>query len=130
MYFIFIFIFYLPWHIQAIFTIGFFHTFLCCLCFIGGTKIKTKTTEKCIKIQIVTRRFRMRLYMYMPHILAFSSSLATLKFSIHNVFQTRMLLTIFDAECPYKLSYFEPLCLPAKMAAETAIRSIGKGLYQ
>ena len=33
-------------------------------------------------------------------------------------------LKIFDAEFPYKLSYFEPLCLPAKMAAETVIRSI------
>ena len=60
----------------------------------------------------------------MPKILAFSSSLVTLTFSVHNIFETTVLLKIFDAECPYKLSYFEPLCLPAKMAAETVIRSI------
>ena len=31
----------------------------------------------------------------------------------------RVLLKIFDAEYPHKLSYFEPLCLLAKMAAKT-----------
>ena len=60
---------------------------------------------------------------YMPQTLAISSSLETLRFSVHSTFETRLLLKIFDAEFPYKLSYFEPLCLPAKMAAET-IRSI------
>ena len=60
----------------------------------------------------------------MPQTLAFSSSLETLKFSVHNTFEIRLLLKIFDAEFPYKLSYLEPLCLPAKMAAETVIRSI------
>ena len=60
----------------------------------------------------------------MPKILAFSSSLVTLKFSVHNIFETRVLLKIFDAEFPHKLSHFEPLCLPAKMAAETVIWSI------
>ena len=54
----------------------------------------------------------------MPQILAFSSSFLTSKFSIHNVFKTRVLLKIFDAEFPYKRSCFEPLCPPAKMAAE------------
>ena len=33
-------------------------------------------------------------------------------------------LRIFDAEFPYKRSCFEPLCLPAKMAAETVNRPI------
>ena len=61
---------------------------------------------------------------YMPQTLAISSSLKTLRFSVHSTFETRLLLKIFDAEFPYKLSYFEPLCLPAKMAAETMIRSI------
>ena len=60
----------------------------------------------------------------MSQTLAFSSSLETLKFSAHNTFETRLLLKIFDAEFPYKLSYFEPLCLPAKMAAETVVRSV------
>ena len=62
----------------------------------------------------------------MPNILAVSSSLVTLRSSVHNIFETRVLLKIFDAEFPYKspISYFEPLCLPAKMAAETVIRSI------
>ena len=60
----------------------------------------------------------------MPQTLAFSSFLETLKFSAHNTFETRLLLKIFDAEFPYKLSYFEPLCQPAKTAAETVIRSI------
>ena len=40
-----------------------------------------------------------------------------------------VLLKIFDAEFPYKLSYFEPLCLPARMAAETVIRSILNKTY-
>ena len=47
----------------------------------------------------------------MSKIFAFSSSIVTLKFSVHDVFETRV-------------NYFEPLCLPAKMAAETVIRSI------
>ena len=35
-----------------------------------------------------------------------------IRVSIHNFFKTRMLLDMFDAELvPYKLSYFEPLCL-------------------
>ena len=63
----------------------------------------------------------------MPQILAFSSSLVTLKFSIHNFFKTRVLLKILDAEFPYKLSFFEPLCLPANMAAETMKRPIITG---
>ena len=42
-----------------------------------------------------------------------------IQFSIHNLFKIRMLLEIFDAELPYKLSYFEPLCLLNKMAAKT-----------
>ena len=54
----------------------------------------------------------------MPKSLTFSSSLVT-KFSINNAFKTRVLLKMFDAKFPYKLSYVEPLCLPAKMAAET-----------
>ena len=60
---------------------------------------------------------------YMPQIFAFSSSLLTLKFSIHNA-KTKVLLKVFDAELPYKRSCFEPLCLPAKMAAETVKRPI------
>ena len=36
-----------------------------------------------------------------------------------------MSLKIFDGEFPYKRSYFEPLCLPANMAAETAKRPFG-----
>ena len=35
-----------------------------------------------------------------------------------------MLLKIFDAEFPYKFSYFEPLCILAKMAAKTVIRPV------
>ena len=35
-----------------------------------------------------------------------------------------MLLKVFDAEFPYKRSYFEPLYLHAKMGALTVIRSI------
>ena len=47
------------------------------------------------------------------------------------VFKTRVLLKIFDAEFPYKLSYFEPLCLLAKMAAKTVKRRIALKLrYQ
>ena len=60
----------------------------------------------------------------MPNILALSSSFVTLKFSVHNFFETRVLLKIFDTEFPCKLSYFDPLCLPAKMAAKTVTRSI------
>ena len=57
-------------------------------------------------------------------ILVFSFSLVILEFSIHNFFKTRILLEIFDAEFPYKLSYFEPLCLLNKMATKTVKRSI------
>ena len=60
----------------------------------------------------------------MPQTLAFSSSLKTLKFSVHNTFETRLFIKIFDAEFPNKLSYFEPLCLPTKMAAEAVTRPI------
>ena len=60
----------------------------------------------------------------MPQILVFSFPLVTLEFSIHNIFKTRILLEIFDADFPYKLSYFEPLCLLNKMAAKTVKRSI------
>ena len=63
---------------------------------------------------------------YMPQILEFSFSFITLKLSNHNVFETRMLLKIFDTELPYKRSYFEPFCLPAKMWSETVIRPIKK----
>ena len=49
----------------------------------------------------------------MPKILAFNSSLVTLKFSVHNFLETRVLLQIFDAEF-HTNSYFEPFCLPAK----------------
>ena len=35
-----------------------------------------------------------------------------------------MLFEIFDAEFPYKLSYFEPLCLLNKMAVKTVKSSI------
>ena len=55
----------------------------------------------------------------MPQILVFSFPLVTVEFSIHNFFKTRMLLEIFDAESPYKLSYFEPLCLLNKMATQS-----------
>ena len=50
----------------------------------------------------------------MLQISAFSFSPVTLKFSIHNLFETRVLLKILDIEFPYKRSYFEPFCLPAK----------------
>ena len=62
--------------------------------------------------------------LYMPQILAFSSYLITLKFSIHNFLKIRVLLKIFDAECPNKLNYFEPLCLHAKIAAIIVKRPI------
>ena len=52
-------------------------------------------------------------------ILAFSSSLVTLKFSFHNSFKTRVLLKIFDTKFSYKLSYLKHLCLLAKMTTET-----------
>ena len=35
---------------------------------------------------------------------------------------------IFDDEFPYKRPNFEPLCLPAKIAAETVTRSIDSDL--
>ena len=80
------------------------------------------TTEKCMeKFKLWLDAF---VYGYMPQILAFSSSLPTLKFSIYNFFKTKVLLKIYDAELPYKLSYFEPLCLLAKMAAKTVTRSM------
>ena len=62
----------------------------------------------------------------MPQIWVFSFSFVTLEFSIHNFFKTRMLLEIFGAEFPYKLSYFEPLCLLNKMVAKTVKKSIAK----
>ena len=62
----------------------------------------------------------------MPQILEFSFSFITLKFSNHNIFETRMLLKIFDIQLPYKRSYFEPLSLPARMWSETMIRPIKK----
>ena len=61
---------------------------------------------------------------YMPQILAFSFSLVTLKFSIYNVFRTGVFLKIFDVEFPYKLAYFEPLCLLTKMVANSVKRPI------
>ena len=64
---------------------------------------------------------------YTPKILAFSSSLVILKVSVHNLFfKIRVLLKIFVAKFPYKRSYFEPLCLLAKMAAKTMKRPIGE----
>ena len=45
----------------------------------------------------------------MPQILAFSSSLVTLKFSIHDFLKTRVLLKIFDAKFPYKLLFWATL---------------------
>ena len=61
----------------------------------------------------------------MPQILAFSSSLVTLKFSIHNFLKSRLLLKILDAEFPYKLSYFEPL-LPT---SQDGGRNLEKAYY-
>ena len=73
-------------------------------------------------------KFKLRLDVFvcghMPQILVFGFSLVTLEFSIHNFFKTRMLLEIFDAEFPYKLSYFEPLCQLNKKAAKTVKRLI------
>ena len=67
----------------------------------------------------------------MPKILAFSCSIVTLKFSVHNFFETRVLLKIFHAEFLYKLSaYFELLCLLAKMAAKTVKRPISGGTFE
>ena len=65
------------------------------------------------KIQIVTRCFPKRLH---ASILNFGIQLLTcnIKVSIHKCFKTRVLLKKFDAE------------FPAKMAAETVTRSIGK----
>ena len=61
----------------------------------------------------------------MPEILAFNSTLVTLKFSIHITFlKTGVLKKIFEAKFPYKLSYFGPLCLLAKMVAKTVKRPI------
>ena len=66
-----------------------FHTFV--LIFIP--LVKQLTTEKCMK------KLKLRLdtfvCSYTPKILAFSSSLVPLKFSIHNDFKTRVLLTGF-----------------------------------
>ena len=60
-------------------------------------------TEKCME------KFKLWLVAFvcgcMPQILVFSFSLGTVKSSIHNFFKTRMLLEIFDAEFPYKLSW-------------------------
>ena len=61
----------------------------------------------------------------MPKILAFSSCLVTLEFQFITFLKLEcMLLKIFDAEFPYILSYFEPLCLPAEIAAKTVKRPI------
>ena len=68
---------------------------------VGETQL---TTEKCME------QFKLWLdafvCCYMPKILAFSSSHVTLKFSVHNFFETTVLLKIFDAEFRNKLSYF------------------------
>ena len=69
------------------------------------------------KIKIVTRRFRMRL-----HASNFGIQFLSRNFKVIN--SKRLLLKIFDAEFPHKLSYFEPLCLLNKMAAKTVKRSI------
>ena len=44
-----------------------------------------------------------------------------IKVSIHNInfFEARVLLQIFDIKLPFKCSYFEPVCLLAKMVSET-----------
>ena len=47
--------------------------------------------------------------------------LVTLKFSVHNFLETRV-LKIFVIELPNKCSHFQPFCLPAKMVSETVIR--------
>ena len=59
-------------------------------------------------------------------LLELSFSLIPIKFSNHNVFETRMLFKIFDIEFLYKRSYVEPFCLPTKMASEAVIRPIKK----
>ena len=61
-----------------------------------------------------------------PHASNFSIHLFSrnIEFSIQNFFKIRMSLEILDAEFPYKLSYFKPLCLLNKMAAKTVKRSI------
>ena len=89
----------------------FFHTFPCCLFH------RRNENQNVLKIQIVN--WTLSYVATCLKILAFSSSLVTLKFSFHNFFKTRVLLKIFDTEFSYKLSYFKHLCLPAKMAAET-----------
>ena len=63
----------------------------------------------------------------MPQIWAFGFSLGALKFSIHNILETRvLLLNIFDIEFLYKSSHFEPFCLTTKMASETMVRPVVK----
>ena len=52
--------------------------------------------------------------LYVVICLKFSFSLVTLKVSIHNIFEIRVLLNIFDIVFPYKCSFFKPLCLSAK----------------
>ena len=75
---------------------------------------RTITGKFMKKIQIVSRRFRTRL-----HASNFGIQfLVTLEFSFHNFLKT--IVKIFDAEFPYKRSYFEPLCLPAKRAVADA----------
>ena len=94
------------------------------ICFDFRCAGETQTTAKC------TENFKLRLdaFGYMHQILVFSFSLVTFEFSINNFFKTRMLLEIFDAEFPNKLSYFEPLCLLNKMATKNVKRSILSGL--
>ena len=67
---------------------------------------------------------------YINKTLALSSSLVLLKFSVHNFFETKVLLKIFEAEFPYKLSYFVPFCQLTKMAAKTVKWPIQKLQYQ
>ena len=75
------------------------------------------------KIQIVTRHFPFRMQLNASNFgIQFLSR--KLKFSIYNIFKTRVLIKMFHAEFPYKLSYFEPLCLLANMAAKTVKSSI------
>ena len=38
------------------------------------------------------------------------------------LFKNYNIIKIVDAKFPYKLSYFEPICLTAKMAAKTVMR--------
>ena len=92
-----------------------------CICFDFRWRCagETQTTEKCME------KFKLWLNAivcgYMPQILVFSFPLVTLEFSIHNLFRTGMLLEIFDAEFPYKLSYFEPLCLLNKTVKRSIV---------